>query len=244
MRKTNAKFYTLKPLFWSDGPVKMLGIWLHPDIKVIQSENFTRILQKIKSILASWTHRILSLPGKITVVNTMISSLLIHKFMALPTPDQSFFKQYKSIIMDFLWDGKIPKIRYSKLIQDYQNGGLKLVDVEAKNHALKAAWISRWIHAGTFEKLGWLYVNLPVKDTRIWECNLNPKDIDKLGHNCKLDMGWQILKSWSYFHYSTDMDFRMKENTPIWGNSMIRHADQPIFDSRLINSNINTIADI
>ena len=30
-RNTDAKYYTLKKLFWSDGSIKILGFWLHPD---------------------------------------------------------------------------------------------------------------------------------------------------------------------------------------------------------------------
>ena len=28
MRDSNAKFYTMKPLHWSEGPIKILGIYI------------------------------------------------------------------------------------------------------------------------------------------------------------------------------------------------------------------------
>ena len=50
----------------------------------------------------------------------------------LPTPSQAFFDSFKEIIMEFLWEGKTPKIRYDKLILSYEDGGLKLVHLPTK----------------------------------------------------------------------------------------------------------------
>ena len=65
---------------------------------------------------------------------------MIHKFLALPTPDQSFFKQYKQIILEFIWDNKPARISYNHLIQQYDKMGLKLGDLATKNFTLKASW--------------------------------------------------------------------------------------------------------
>ena len=51
---------------------------------------------------------------------------------------------YRNMIINFLWEGKRPKIRYEMLIQDHSKLGLKLVDLEIKDMALKAAWPVRW----------------------------------------------------------------------------------------------------
>ena len=141
LRGADAKFYTVKQLFWSDGPVKILGIHVHPDPEILYNENFKSSLLKIKEILSMWNNRSLSFQGRIVVVNSLISSLLVHKFLALPTPKQEFFSEYKAIISHFIRNAKTPRIRYAKLIQNYQYGGLKLIDLYAKNISLKASWI-------------------------------------------------------------------------------------------------------
>ena len=100
-KNNEASYYTLKKLFWSPKAIKILGIWIYPDPQVIQDTNFTDMLSKIASILEVWKNRRLTLKGKITIINSLVNSLMIHKFLALPTPDQSFFKQYKLFLNSF-----------------------------------------------------------------------------------------------------------------------------------------------
>ena len=242
LRNTDAKFYTMKQLFWSDGPVKILGCYIHPDKEVIYKKNFEDVLEKIKAILQNWSHRSLSVLGKIVILNTLISSLLVHKFMALPSPEPIFYRKYKAIILEFLWDKKVPKVRYKKLVQSWPNMGLQLIDIEAKNTSLKVAWLARWSKKGAIQQ-PWIYWNLPIKDPRIWECNANLRDISYYC-NQPLDMSVQILKAKAKLHFTTIFEENIYMNTPIWFNSMIRRADQPFLDSLLINSNINTLSDI
>ena len=245
LRDTDAKFYTMKPLFWSDGPVKILGTMIHPDPEILYYENFHKMLNKIENILNCWSHRSLSTKGKITVINTLISTLLVHKFMSLPTPKDEFFAQYKRLIIDFIWNGKPSRIRYSKLIQNLPQGGLKLVDLAAKNHSLKAAWVVRWQKTNRLNSssLKWLYSNLPFKDSRIWECNFDTADLRCLGQS-HFDMGRQILHSWSLLTFQDDFDYSICEHTPIWGNSLMSNNRVTLFSAPLIDSNICTLLDI
>ena len=110
LKDTDAKFYTMKKLFWSDGPVKILGIMIHPDINTLCIENYQKTLNKVKEILAMWNHRSLTLQGKIVVVNNLTASLFNHLFMSLPSPKTEFFFEYKRIIKEFLWEGKRARI--------------------------------------------------------------------------------------------------------------------------------------
>ena len=44
---------------------------------------------------------------------------------------------------DFIWRGKRPKIKHSTSIGNFENGGLKDIDIESKLKALKLSWIKR-----------------------------------------------------------------------------------------------------
>ena len=242
LRDSDAKFYMLKPLFWTDRPIKMLGVKIHPNWDIIYQENYVKVLDKIEGILQKWTNRSLTLPGKITVVNLLIASLLVHKFLSLQSPKREFYTKYKKLICDFLWNGKKAKIRYAKLIQDYGRGGLKLVDIEAKNISLKASWLHHW--ESKLNDIPWLYANFPVRDSRVWYCNMMPKYVEKFMYMYPLDMGFQILYAWSKFNFSTDLTSGMYELTPLWLNSMILRANEPFQNWSLIQSNIATLSDI
>ena len=102
-RDTDAKFYTMKQLYWSPSHIRILGIQIFPDREVIHHENFVRVLDKVQNILEQWSSRNLSILGKIVIVNTLINTLFIHKLLCLPTPPHSFFKKYKSLVIDFIW---------------------------------------------------------------------------------------------------------------------------------------------
>ena len=244
LRDTDAKFYTMKQLYWSDGPVKILGIYFHPDWMIMHKENYENALTKINTIINKWTNRSLSIPGKITIINSLIASQLVYKFMSIPSPNEQFFKEYKRIILEFLWSKKPSKIKYNKLVQKYEDGGLKLIDLRSKDIALKAAWVPRWKAKKSQADLNWIYINLPIKDERIWLCNISQRDLTNLVKVGKLDMGYQVLKAWNRLNYSTVLDQEMFTHTPIWLNSEIRRADEPFVITSLINSNMKTLADI
>ena len=190
MRDTDAKFYTQKQLTWAhkDKAITILGYKIHPNWSLMQRVNFYQVLDKIEIIMEKWVNRSLTILRKITLVNSLISSQLMHKSMALPTPELEFFTQYKRLISKFLWGDATPKISYAQLIQKYEKGGLQLIDIEARNHALKVAWLIKWKKAGQLKDKRWLYTNLPVSNERIWEINLSQKDI-KRALKCQLDMG-------------------------------------------------------
>ena len=44
---------------------------------------------------------------------------------------------------DFIWDGKPAKIKRSTIIGEKKQGGLKMIDFNIMNKALKVAWIPR-----------------------------------------------------------------------------------------------------
>ena len=49
---------------------------------------------------------------------------------------ETVHRQINSLKNDFVWRGKLPKIKHSTLIGDYKEGSYKDVDIEAKIVAL------------------------------------------------------------------------------------------------------------
>ena len=241
-KNTDVKFYTLKRLYWSPGPIKILGIQVSTDYQEVHYHNYEKLMDKVDEILGKWKQHILTLISKIVIVNTLINSLFVHKLTALPSPLGDFYNRYKKKIEQFLWEGKIPKIKYNKLVQNYDKMGLKLVDLRAKEYAIKAALVIKNAEKG--EEISWLYHTLPIKDKRIWECNLDPEDVNRMTHG-HLDISWSMLVAWSKFNYDSVIDnTEQMLHSPIWGNSLIRKVNRPIFDREIIDSNIETILQI
>ena len=44
-----------------------------------------------------------------------------------------------------LWDGKGDKIKRDIMISDYNNGGLRMIDIKLFNKALKSRWMTKYL---------------------------------------------------------------------------------------------------
>ena len=165
--------------------------------------------------------------------------------MSLPTPPEWVFKEYRKLITEFIWNKKRPKIRYNKPVQGYEGGGLKLIDLEAKNYALKAAWIPKWkyLQKNDNDNLEWLYLNLPIKEEKIWKLGLSEKDIKQL-FPTTFDMGHQIWIAWAKIMVRPKFDSYMYNYCPIWYNSQIRISNKPICNTKLLESPLQNTSQI
>ena len=156
------------PLQWSQGPIKILGIYMHPDTSIIAEINYSPLLQKVRDRIMMWRYRSLTIVGKIQIVNSLIASLFPFRFACLPSPSNEFVEEYDKLISTFLWGNKTKKIPRDKLIKQYQDGGLKLIDM-AKDQAIKANLMSD-INSP-------IYYDLPIKTGLIWDCSIKQLDI-------------------------------------------------------------------
>ena len=128
---------TVQQLKWSNGLIKILGIQIHPDIDIMLELNYSPLLQKIRDIISMWRYRTMTVLGKIQVTNSLIAFQLTYKMLCLPTPPDHFFSAYKDIVMEFLWKDVSTRIAFDRLIKDFDDGGLKLIDLRSKGKALK-----------------------------------------------------------------------------------------------------------
>ena len=88
--------------------------------------------------------RRITLLGKIAVLNSLIASQLVYILSPLPT-NNSAINEINSMFFNFLWNGKGDKIKRDIMISDYNNGGLKMIDINLFNKALKSSWIAKYL---------------------------------------------------------------------------------------------------
>ena len=89
-------------------------------------ENWNSKLCRMKNLLSSWSSRHLSLLGKITVLKSLVASQLPYCFGAL-IPPETFVKEVNLMFFRFIW--KRDRVKRNLMIQDYSNGGLKMIDI-------------------------------------------------------------------------------------------------------------------
>ena len=241
---TNAKFYSRLPLVWSDGPVKILGLHVFANPEATVSTNCDTICNKINATLASWKNRSLTLLGRIQVVNSLIISLGIYKLQVIANPKKDWFDKVKKKIVDFIWDGKRSKIKYSQLMNKLEKGGLNLQDMFLKNHALKASWIHKLKeHPENYESQKEMInrlLNIP-KEIDLTDCNLSTGDVDKL---CRPGIWKDRFREWCAFNYYSP---GTKENIlekPLWLNSFIRKENRPHVNVKMLKVGVKIVKDI
>ena len=130
-------------LEWGTTRFKLLGIDFSVELKDMIEINFNQAFNKIQKMITPWKKRMLTPLGKITVIKTFLLSKLNHLFTSLPNPTLSFIEKLNKTFYDFIWDNKPVKVKRSILIQDYLDGGLKMLNTDWYIQSLKTTWIRR-----------------------------------------------------------------------------------------------------
>ena len=128
---------------FSTDPIRSLGIYIGHDKDKCFELNWTKKITLIQKLADSWTLRNLTLIGKIYVIKSELLSKIIFCASILSIPE-GIIKQLNGIFFRFLWQST-DKIQRKILSNDYDMGGLKMIDIESQFHALKAAWIPRYL---------------------------------------------------------------------------------------------------
>ena len=242
LRNSDAKFYTQRPLNWTNDPLLILGIRVTQCAADVIEVNFPELLIKIENVTKIWNSRNLTLYGKVLISKSLLLSQLIYKLSILPKPDADFFKQVNTIISKFIWSNKPPRISKDILKLPLEKGGLKALDIEKQRLGLKIAWVKRLLNSDN-NLVNFAQGVIPHIDGLIWKCNLHSKDVKKLViKNCSI---WvDILQCWCEYNYT-------EPNTPeeilsqmIWYNSNIRINNLPFLNKNLMDIGIVHVRDL
>ena len=98
-------------------------------------------------------------------------------------------------MFSFMWDYKPDKIARNKIVQNYKNGGLKMIDLENFIDALKSSWVKRMLYQPT-TKWAKIYSDMLENNGNlfIFKCNLKSSNIDSL--ELKSKFLTECLKGW------------------------------------------------
>ena len=173
-----AKFRDDKPIAckWTalnNGCIRILGSFFSYDPLLSQKVNFLTVTESIHTIVNCWKQRGLTLGGRIQVFKSLIFSKLVYA-SSVQYISGDVVKEICKIQKDFIWRGKRPKIKHSTIIGNFENGGLKDIDIESKLKALKLSWIKRLLDSN-FHPWKTLAAKLlePVGGTKIFHSNLS-----------------------------------------------------------------------
>ena len=217
-RQINCTLFDIK---WPIEPLRCLGIYIGYDDVMKKTLNWDTKVESIRNLLNSWKQRDLTLFGKVVIIKQLAIPKILYSASMLHVPE-GITSELNSLFYDFIW-GKVDRVKRNVIISDYNQGGLKMIDVETLFHSVKASWVVRLINA---------------RDDDIWSIvakyYFSYKDDLLFKLNCTKSSSLAILKNVSMFYKSmyesymkskcTTYDFFCDSilDQPIWGNDLVK----------------------
>ena len=139
----------MKPLKlkWVKSPTKILGTYVSYDEVGNNNFNFNLKIQKLQSNLDMWKSRALTLYGKVLIIKSLGISQLVRSFSNCCIP-RGILGTVKTKLFKFLWNNKSHKIKREGIYENYDKGGLRMIDIDLTAKSLRLVWISRLLQSG------------------------------------------------------------------------------------------------
>jgi hypothetical protein len=223
---------------WPKEPIKALGVYFSYDNNAVDNMNFTTKLKQIKFILNIWKCRRLTLSGKILLIKTFALSKFIYLSSVIHIPDH-IVQQIDKIIHDFLWNGGKGFVKRRALIGDYDEGGLKMVDVKSIFKAHKIKWANRYNTTSATWKIILNEYIFPYGGEIVFHCNIHSKHINS----------WNNIPIFYKDMFKSYFDFINPDNVAyhqqcVWNNHHIRINHKSLYYKHFSIFGINLVSDL
>jgi len=161
-----------------------------------------------------------------TIIKSLLLPKVVYTLSLLPTPE-NIIKELNHLIYTFLWNGK-DKVTRKSAINNYEGGGIKMVDIESMIKSLRLAWLKRIFgdNSGAWKN----YLEYLLKETGglvLFNCNYNVKDLTICSQ-----FYTELLKWWSEFRNDNAVETNWLYQ--IWNNQEIRINNKPVFYKKVL----------
>lgn len=214
--------------------VKILGVYFSLDVQVKENMNYKEILSKIKKSLSWWSQRDLTLMGKIQLLKTYIYSKLLFIASLTPIP-HSVLGELDKMAFNFLWKGS-DKIKRTTMFQEYNNGGLKMMNFELMVKVQRIMWVKRLLYGD--QQMKWKlyfdYITRHVGGKFIFSCNYEMR-MFRLALPTFYE---ELLHTWLEVRDLRQVDGNYKGNEIIFNNKHICFRGFPFYHGDLISKGV------
>jgi hypothetical protein len=224
-----------------DTEFKLLGVFFSVNLNSMAEINYTSKIIEIKHLFLNWSKRILSPIGKNVVIKTLALSKLNHLIIGLPNPKLEIIKTIQNMFFEFIWNGSPDKIKRNVITNNYDCGGLRVVDLAKFMDALKVTWIKRCSNNCTKYAELVKFICPFMSDFWTFGCEYIKNNVHHLNNEFWKDVwnGFTSLsltalpKSWEEFL-----------SLPIWFNQMFKIAGRSFCDKKYLEKGIVFINDL
>ena len=181
--------------------------------------------------------------GKILVINLLTASLFVYKMSVLRNMSKKLIDRFYEPVGKFLWNSDTSRLDKSILTLPKDQGGLRLVDLMAKQQSLKIRWIFQTIGDPFFSEI--IVRNLvPQLGHYIWQCNLAVNDVKRVVVYNPKKFWIQVLEAWCCYNFKEDIELQYTGEQIIWCNSLIKVGHQPIVWESALQAGIRAFNDL
>ena len=206
--------------------------------------NFHKKLIKLKTLIKTWSRRILTPIGRITLIKSLLLSQFNHLFTSLPTPNEQFLQELNTIFFNFLWTSKVDKVKRDITTQNYSEGGLKMVNVKLFIDSLKLSWVRRLLK----KTCKWQIIfNSHTDLQKLSICG--SEYIDECHVKCNNKFWKDVFRAWKKLNDSDSGREKIERQTcalalPLWYNRSITIGGKPVFYKSWYNRGVTIINDL
>ena len=229
--------YSLFKLKWERERVYALGTWFYKDYSQSITHTYDQRLELLRTTLNAWARRKLTWLGKITVLKTLCISKLNYAFTTIEAPD-NFIQSAKEMFENFLWSNKQARVKNDVMYNDYDQGGLRMPNLNCIITAQKINWIKRLLD--NKETLPYAYIstflNMPIEC--FLKCNPSVDSLPKTLPQFYTDifLAWFSLKH-------EPLTIRDVKREIIWNNKFIQIDKKSLFNKSLYDNGMIFIND-
>ena len=101
--------------------------------------NFLDTVKRIQQVLRLWKSGMLSLKGKVITFKTLAISKIVYLAFLTVIPN-SLIEELQKM---FIWHSSHPKISHKTMCNNFENGGIKHVDISSKIISLQSSWLQK-----------------------------------------------------------------------------------------------------
>lgn len=133
-------------MFWSSGPIKILGVEFRNDVKVVDPGSLDRLCNSLESVIKRWkgTFPSLTWRGRVIAINQFIAPKLWHSLQVLPVSDE-FLKRVQTLFIKLFWCNRKHWMTEEHLCLPVSHGGLGLVHVQSKVRAFRVYFALKFL---------------------------------------------------------------------------------------------------
>ena len=163
--------------------------------------------------------------------------------MNMVTPPESMLKTIKKLLNNFLWGSNVNRIKHTTMIADYDNGGLKMPDINAILHTQRIMWLRRFFNTEykpwkvffewQIEKIGGLTI---FQNSSI--------EISEIAQRPLMSFYESIIIAWAIYYNKPMDNANFKKQVLHFNKEIITPSGKTLFHPSLIEKGVVFMSDI